>query len=103
MSVNRYSITGEAELRMRVSYDYDSDMIKPAKVKLVTMPNRQFEDVADADLLISYYEQRAAHMMATDESSHVHNFLNIPAERLGFPSLRSYIDGVELIKTFKPN
>jgi hypothetical protein len=65
--LNRYSITGEAELRMRVSYDYDSDMIKPAKVKLVTMPNRQFEDVADADLLISYYKQRAAHMMATDE------------------------------------
>ena len=64
---NRYSITGEAELRMRVSYDYDSDMVRPAKVKLVTMPNRQFEDVDDADLLISYYKQRAAYMMATDE------------------------------------
>ena len=63
----RHYLIGESEQRMIVSYDYDSDMIKPAKVKLVTMPSRQFEDVDDADLLISYYKQRAAHMMATDE------------------------------------
>ena len=65
--VNRHYITGESELRMRVSYDYDPNLIIPAKVKLMKKQNLQHEDIGMADLLISYYEQRKAHMMATDE------------------------------------
>ena len=65
--VNRHYITGESELRMRVSYDYDSDMIIPAKVKLMKKQYLHHEDIGMADLLISYYEQRKDHMMATDE------------------------------------
>tara|TARA_R110000787_G_scaffold280847_1_gene391812 strand:+ start:163 stop:534 length:372 start_codon:yes stop_codon:yes gene_type:complete len=64
---NRYSITGESELRMTISYDYDPNLIRPAKSKLMKSLNVISENITDADLLISYYEQRAAHMMATDE------------------------------------
>jgi|TARA_B110000211_G_scaffold169557_1_gene191282 hypothetical protein len=64
---NRYSITGDAELRMRVSYDYDPNMIIPAKAKLVKKQSQISEDITDADLLISYYKQRADYMLATDE------------------------------------
>ena len=65
--VNRHYITGESELRTRVSYDYDSNMIIPAKVKLMKKQYLHHEDIGMADLLISYYEQRKAHMLATDE------------------------------------
>ena len=64
---NRHYITGESELRTRVSYDYDSNMIIPAKVKLMKEQFQISEDIGMPDLLISYYEQRKAHMLATDE------------------------------------
>ena len=63
----RYAICGESELRMTMSYDYDADLIRPAKKKLMKSLNIKSENIDDADLLISYYEERAAHMMATDE------------------------------------
>jgi len=65
--INRHYITGESELRMTISYDYDPNLIRPAKSKLMKSLNVISENITDADLLISYYEQRAAHMMATDE------------------------------------
>ena len=70
---NRHYLTGEAELRMRMSYDYDPNMIIPAKVKLHKCQDIHTEEInsrepGEAALeFIHFYKQRAAHMMAADE------------------------------------
>lgn len=71
--VNRHYLTGEAEQRMVVTYDYDADLIRPAKKKLHKCQGIYTEEInniipGDAVLMfINYYKQRADHMMATDE------------------------------------
>ena len=70
---NRYSITGDAELRMRVSYDYDPNMIIPAKARLEKCQDIHTEMINSREpgeaalMFISYYKQRADYMLATDE------------------------------------
>ena len=68
----RYYLTGESEQRMIVTYDYDADLIRPAKKKLHKSQSVITEEIfrspsSAASMLIGYYEQRKAHMLATDE------------------------------------
>ena len=71
--INRHYITGEAELRVRVSYDYDPNMIIPAKVRLKKCQDIHIESINSREqgeaalMFISYYKQRADYMLATDE------------------------------------
>ena len=71
--VNRHYITGEAELRVRISYDYDPNMIIPAKVRLEKCQDIHTEMINTREpgeaalMFISYYKQRADYMLATDE------------------------------------
>tara|TARA_R110000803_G_scaffold63491_1_gene124170 strand:- start:67 stop:423 length:357 start_codon:yes stop_codon:yes gene_type:complete len=70
---NRHFITGESELRMTISYDYDPNLIIPAKKRLHKCQDVHTEVIDNgnpteaAAMFLSYYYQRQAHMMATDE------------------------------------